>query len=326
MAAQRRVYAAVLGVIGLFVAIQLGALALVEPFLEAELQAVEDPTDPTNSVLFFGVLILATAGMLVAFRYGGQRAIRAAIVLVSGYLTWLVVDTLFGRLLEAAVGGTLSGPISVLAVGVPVLAGLGIIVGLTYYPEWYLIDAAGIVLGAGAAGIFGTSFGPFPALVFLTVLAVYDALSVYGTKHMLTLAEGMMNLNVPVLLVVPTVADYSFVTDEGPESTAADGDPAQRSALYIGLGDAVMPTILVASAATFFPDVGALSVPGLALNLPALGAMIGTVLGLLALMTLVLKGRPHAGLPLLNGGAIIGYLVAALAAGLSVSEAVGWPF
>jgi presenilin-like A22 family membrane protease len=37
----------------------------------------------------------------------------------------------------------------------------------------------------------------------------------------------------------------------------------------------------------------------------------------------VFKGRAHAGLPLLNGGAIAGYLVGAVAAGIPVVEALG---
>jgi presenilin-like A22 family membrane protease len=38
---------------------------------------------------------------------------------------------------------------------------------------------------------------------------------------------------------------------------------------------------------------------------------------------MVLKGRAHAGLPLLNGGSIAGYLVGALASGIPLVEALG---
>jgi presenilin-like A22 family membrane protease len=41
------------------------------------------------------------------------------------------------------------------------------------------------------------------------------------------------------------------------------------------------------------------------------------------LLWLVLKGRAHAGLPLLNGGAIAGYLLGAVLAGVSLVEALG---
>jgi presenilin-like A22 family membrane protease len=181
---------------------------------------------------------------------------------------------------------------------------------------------------------------------------VYDAISVYGTEHMLTLAEGVMDLKVPVVLVVPLSLSYSFLdeappaesgeddtgTDEGADPADEDdaamadggGDEAttpapddERDAFFIGLGDAVMPAVLVASAG-FFAPVGVSSlVPGIALTLPALTAIVGTNLGLLVLMYFVMQGRAHAGLPLLNGGAIGGYLVGALAAGIPLVQALG---
>ena len=43
-----------------------------------------------------------------------------------------------------------------------------------------------------------------------------------------------------------------------------------------------------------------------------LSAMFGSVIGFFVLMIFVLSGRPQAGLPLLNGGAILGYLFGAL--------------
>jgi presenilin-like A22 family membrane protease len=85
-----------------------------------------------------------------------------------------------------------------------------------------------------------------------------------------------------------------------------------------------MPTILVASAAFFAPAATpSLGIPGLALTLPALGAMVGTIAGLVVLLWLVAKGRAHAGLPLLNGGAIGGYLFGALVSGVPLLRAVG---
>jgi len=45
--------------------------------------------------------------------------------------------------------------------------------------------------------------------------------------------------------------------------------------------------------------------------------------GLLVLMRMVMKGRAHAGLPLLNGGAIGGYLLGSILAGIPLLEALG---
>jgi len=326
----KRAYVAVAATVGVFLLVQLGALALVEPFMEAGYQTVEDPSDPTNSVLYIGAILVATAVMLVALKFGVDQLLQGLIVFASVFLSFYVFSVVIPAVVT--VGG-----LNVLAVG----AALGLGVGLLAYPEWYVIDAAGIVMGAGAAGLFGISFGLLPALVLLVVLAVYDAISVYGTEHMLTLASGVMDLRLPVVLVIPLTLSYSFLEEEGPETISDDDaeetseaesddteeeppEPFERDAFFIGLGDAVIPSILVASAAFFRPgDAPLLDVPGLAVTVPALGAVLGTTVGLLVLMWMVMKGRAHAGLPLLNGGAIAGYLLGTLVAGIALVDAVG---
>ncbi|PSP72951.1 hypothetical protein BRC86_10780 [Halobacteriales archaeon QS_3_64_16] len=374
-----RVYAAVLATLGLFFTIQLGALALVQPFQRAGLQAVENPSDPANSFVYLGAILVATGVFLLAIKLDVKWLIRGLIVLSSGSIALYVFSVLVPPLLVVSIGGT---GLNALAVG----GALALALALLIYPEWYVIDGVGLVMGAGAAGLFGISFGPLPAILLLSVLAIYDAISVYGTEHMLTLAEGVMEIKVPVVLVVPLTLSYSYLDDsESGESDAdesdregegsAESDPDEptpaaeseawikdspenlgvepaanggavedtdpdssseddaeedddgdgfgnRDAFFIGLGDAVMPTVMVASAA-FFSPAPSLGVPAIALNLPALASLIGTLCGLVVLLWLVLKGRAHAGLPLLNGGAIGGYLLGALASGTSLVSAIG---
>jgi presenilin-like A22 family membrane protease len=329
-----REYRGVVFAVGLFLAVQAGALALVPAFTASGYQPVENPQDPTNSLLYL-VAILAMSGvMLAAFRYEFDWAVRLLIVGVSAWLSWYVF---------AAVASPLVAAVPAVAVAV----------GLLVHPEWYVVDTAGVLMGAGAAGLFGISFGLLPALVLLAALAVYDAISVYGTEHMLSLAEGVMDLNIPVVLVIPLSLSYSLLdespddetksadaergaaSDEADEPSAVEreaGDDADsaadeptegdRDAFFIGLGDAVIPAVLVASAATFSP-AAPLSVPYLGVNLPALLAATGTIGGLLLLLRWVMRGRPHAGLPLLNGGAIGGYLLGSVLAGVPLVEAVG---
>ena len=47
-----REYRGVAFVVGLFLVVQLGALALVPEFAESGYQAVENPDNPTNSLLY----------------------------------------------------------------------------------------------------------------------------------------------------------------------------------------------------------------------------------------------------------------------------------
>ncbi|MEF8888073.1 MAG: presenilin family intramembrane aspartyl protease PSH [Haloarculaceae archaeon] len=373
MNGRARVLAACGGIAAIFLCVQLGALALVDPLKAGGNQFVEDTGDPTNSVVYIALILVATAAMLAVIRLDLEWVLRGFVIFSGGYIAWYVFRVVAPGV-YVSVGGV---PVNVLAVALAV----GLAGALYVYPEWYVVDAAGIVMGVGAAGLFGINFGILPALVLLTVLAVYDAISVYGTEHMLTLASGVMDLRVPVVLVVPLTLSYSFLdadlpdpeaeeaeeaeeAGEQPDAAAADGghgnaveseragaaegghaeddegdveaneaepdtadgsdeDDYGRDALFIGLGDAVIPAVLVASAGFFLSGVPTLPVPGLALTLPAATAMVGTFLGLVVLLRMVLAGRAHAGLPLLNGGAIGGYLVGALASGLSLTQALG---
>jgi presenilin-like A22 family membrane protease len=322
--------------VAIFLAVQLGALALVGPFKTSGYQTVEDPSDPTNSLVYIGVILVFTAGMLLVIKLGVEWILRAIIIVTSGLLSLYVFSVVIPDVVTVTLGGT---AFNVLAWGAAALVALALLL----YPEWYVIDSAGVVMGAGAAGLFGISFGLLPAILLLAVLAVYDAISVYGTEHMLTLASGVMDLKIPVILVIPLSLSYSFIEDtvqatsegavnedEMSQETVDGGENAEqgasaedhsRDAFFIGLGDAVMPTVMVASAAFFSPAESLVS--GIALNLPALTAMVGTLVGLVVLLWMVMKGRAHAGLPLLNGGAIGGYLLGALASGIPLSKALG---
>jgi len=84
----------------------------------------------------------------------------------------------------------------------------------------------------------------------------------------------------------------------------------EREAMFMGLGDVIIPGILVASAFNFLPEGTILGMDSSLIV--ALGTLVGAVVGFVLLMRFVLKGNPQAGLPLLNGGAIIGYLISYL--------------
>ena len=340
-----REYRGVAVAVALFLLVQLGALALVETFFQQGYQAVEDPSDPTNSLLYIGAVLVATVFFLAAFKYDLDWIVRVVIVATSGMLSWYVFSAIVSPTAAAVLGA-------------------GIAIALWVYPEWYVVDTAGVLMGAGAAGLFGITFGLLPAIVLLSVLAVYDAISVYKTEHMLDLADGVMDLRIPVILVIPLSWSYSLldnvggdddneaddaetndvdVDDSGVDDSEVDDaeandvddassddpsddiapNPDSREAFFIGLGDAVIPGVMVASAAFFIPAEFRYEIALVTINTPALASLCGTLAGLLVLMSMVMKGKPHAGLPLLNGGAIGGYLLGALSVGIPLVEALG---
>ena len=188
------------------------------------------------------------------------------------------------------------------------ILGILLVALIRYYPEWYVVDAVGILVATGAIALIGISLAILPVLVLLAVLAVYDAISVYKTKHMISLADNVMEMRLPVLLIIPKEANYSFREQKGLKEELEGGE--KRSAMFMGLGDIIIPGILAVSAFTYLPE-GMIWGIGKPLMV-ALSTIIGGVAGFIVLMRFVMKGNPQAGLPLLNGGTILGYLVSYL--------------
>lgn len=276
--------------------VQLVAVALSEPFEVNEFKAFENPEDTTNVIYWIAIILVFTAFILVVIKKDQKWMIQAFILITVAWTLYYVFFGLFSMFLLPGMAMILTIVLSITLTAI-----------LYKFPEWYVIDLTGLLIGAGAASIFGISLAIIPVLVLLVLLALYDYIAVYRTKHMVTLAEGVMDLRLPILLVVPKKWNYSFINEKF--------DSDEREAFFMGLGDAVIPTILVISANTFI-KTGSYSVPLLgSINIPAIGAIIGTFLGFSLLMVLVMKGKPQAGLPFLNGGVIIGYIAGSLIAG-----------
>lgn len=260
--------------------------------------AFEDPTSIANPFIFIAILLVFTGFLLVLIKFDLKKVIAAII----GFSIFLTFGYIFAALVTAALGTTDFAMVVVLVLSILATALLYI------FPEWYVIDSLGILIGAGVASIFGVSLDILPVIILLALLAVYDAISVYKTKHMITLAEGVIDLKTPILFVVPKRRDYSFIRDGIGKLT----EGGERGAFIIGMGDLIMPSILVVSANVFLQGWRLLGI----INLPALGAIIGSLVGLGVLLSYVASGKPQAGLPPLNGGTILGFLVGWVLMGL----------
>ena len=269
--------------------VQILALAITPAISASGNRVFEDPTSIANPIAYMLLILVFTGLLLMAMKLKRGWIISGFILLSIAVSIYYVMVAFMSPLLALA----------------PTLA---IMLLLHFYPEWYIIDAFGILVCAGISSLFGLSMTILPALLLLVVLAVYDAISVYKTRHMISLAEGAIKIKAPMLFVVPKSLDYSFRIDQ--EISSSSDETRKRGAYFLGLGDAIIPTILVISASWSLPAGGFYG-----LSLPVLGAMLGTYLGFLLLMT-TSRDRPQAGLPFLNSGVILGFLVGCLAAGV----------
>jgi presenilin-like A22 family membrane protease len=271
----------------LFIVIQGLALLIAGPFEAAGIKAFENPDDPMNLIYIFIILLAVTAVILLISKFWKKQLIQVIILFAIGYTSIYVFYPLLAIVIPDFISIILSITVAAL-----------LVFTLYKYPEWYIIDICGIIIGAGAIAIFGASLGVLLVIILLIGLAIYDAISVYKTKHMIDLADTVMDLKLPVLLVIPKIRHYSLIREtKSLKQKLKEGE--ERDAFFMGLGDVVMPGILVAASFHFIDE-----------GLPiAFGVMIGTLAGFAILMTFVMKGKPQAGLPFLGGGAILGYLV-----------------
>jgi presenilin-like A22 family membrane protease len=275
----------------LLLAVEIGAILISLPVQAAGITAFEDPESLANPFIFIVILLVFTGFLLLLIKYGKKKWI-AAIIALSIFLTFVYIFTALVYVVTADpnLSTFLILTLSILATAL-----------LYKYPEWYVIDGLGILIAAGVAAIFGSSLEYYLVVILLVLLAVYDAISVYKTKHMITLAEGVIDLKTPILFVIPKRRDYSFIRD----GIGKLDDGGERAAFIIGMGDMIMPSILVVSANVFLKGW---RIAGI-INIPALGAIIGSLAGLSVLLYFVSSGKPQAGLPPLNGGTILGFFL-----------------
>jgi presenilin-like A22 family membrane protease len=275
----------------LFIIIDILALLLVAPLSNVGMFAFEDSGDPFNIVYFVAMMLVTTGAILLLrkFRRGDlvkwilRGTIWVSLFSTAYSLTWLFIDD----------------PAALI---ISLISSLSFIYVLSRWPRWYIVDTAALLLGSVTTAIVGISLNSSLVVALLAVLAVYDAISVYKTGHMLTLAETILGSGLPLMVVIPKTRGYGDM-EKIEIRKEAPPEGSERRGFYMGLGDLVLPSCLVVSIYWSLDWAG----------LPIMGAVIlGTLLGFVALSTLVAKGKPQAGLPFLCGGAILGWVISNL--------------
>jgi presenilin-like A22 family membrane protease len=178
---------------------------------------------------------------------------------------------------------------------------------------WNASMAIGI---AGIALSLGTALPPLVALSFLGVMAIYDIVAVYKTKHMVSMFKGLLAHGVVPAFILPEdprmllrrirpspLSGKSPSGDKYPSGHKSPlGDRPEGGVHLLGTGDLALPLLVVASAIPAGAPVVA-------------GAVIGMLLGFTATHAIFFgqtKPRPMAALPPIAAGTALGFLVGTL--------------
>ena len=294
----------------------------------------EEGTTQTSYILLELVLIGIFTFVIIWLARKNLEILIWLFIMFSLYLSLIYTAYPYIALAMEIINGTQEN-----AFFIALILDLLLMIILWRYPEWYIVNLVGILVGAGVITMIGISFVPTLIIIFMILAAIYDHWAVNGSKHMLELADTMIDLKLPILLVAPKEKGYSFLDEkegvmektiqrpsqedwDDPKIGAIKVEKTGRDALFMGLGDVIFPGMLIISTITFLPQTGPVlgSLPLTSffgwIHLDpltvGLGTLLGGLMGYLGLMTQVAKGKPQAGLPLLNGGAILGYFITGL--------------
>lgn len=217
------------------------------------------PEDPTASLQIFLYVIVMTGVLLILLKY--KFDIVITILISLGLLGGLSI-TLWGLIGEC-----------------------GLFIALPLFLFWIWkrgnIVLTNLILLLAVPGI-GSWLGSSPALGFINSLilliglTVYDIVAVFGTKHMVTLAEGAKG-KIPMMFTIPVGDRY----------------------LGLGTGDLVIPLVFTVSVLSDYSLINAIA------------ASLGGCLGLIILFLYILNKEDVTlpALPPIALGLILGFAV-----------------
>ncbi len=294
------------GTIIMFVLASILAIYFTDALTASGYQGSTSSSQSASYFIFYIVAtLLITAGILYMARKDRGREIRTVFIVVMVYIIFFVTLVLSNSVISVIFNAAtvnyfpipeftrqLTVDLYIIWLFPPVYFGYE----LFRKPNWIVVNVTGLIMSIGIAAIWSLFLGLYFAIALLILMAVYDYISVFKTKHMVTLAKVALDQNIPMLFVMPESKDFDMTNLKiGEES----GD---NKAVLLGFGDVAIPSVLVVSSAVYGSGISILF-----LLLPLFGGIAGMVY-----LMFFMKRRPAPGLPAINSGVLAGFAIAYL--------------
>ena len=227
------------------------------------------------AVLLIGVLLLSFSGVIV-------RLIEFLTSIVAMSVVFFVVLFSIGAQNADALAFLLS---------------LALYIARVAYVPFRNIIA--VIAAAGVGALIGFSIDPFPIIIFVILMAIYDIIAVWGTKHMVQFAKHFVTMQTSFTIGAEGVKE---VIRKKAGKIVRKLEPMH---LELGTGDLAIPAALAVSAY----KLGSVVFP--------LAAIIGALGGLYFILRRVqIEKRIYPAMPPIAVGSIIALLLAFLASSL----------
>lgn len=287
--------------IAAFLFVQLLALAVGSQFVAQKVSVVDNPADPANAGYFFAYVLFSAVMLLLLLKFYHGNLFFVALEFV---LLFFSLQILF----------------SLLAADGLVAAGAALLITLGRFKIPFIRSFLLLVASAVVGALLGSSLDILPAVIFSGLLAGYDVVAVFYTKHMVTLAKGLSERGAAFSIQI-TAEKKIEARRAGarPALKLPKGDGAYRQGIAtkvagpgaagrerdsvetieLGTGDLVIPAMLMVSSLKLDAAGG--------IPLHAIAAFAGSVIGMAALFWVLERQRGYwPALPPLVFGALLG--------------------
>jgi presenilin-like A22 family membrane protease len=230
----------------------------------------------------FGYIIATTAVILVLIRLKnvGKWLIKILEMFVVFVASWFTLDMLI--------------PLDIGYLSLGFFLAILLTAWKMSRPTIVSQDVAAVISGAGVGALLGASLGILPALIFMIILSCYDFISVFITKHMVTMAKALTER--PTAFTVAAPHKFKKLTYVGVKNAKT-----KFHVFQLGVGDMVMPLMFAVSVLGSFKLVNAIA------------SIIGSTVALMLLIYFMSKKpRPMPALPLITFGTFVGFLISLL--------------
>lgn len=234
---------------------------------------VEKPEEPSSSIIIFVYVLLATGLILIIIRLR-RFFLRILEAFAIFFASWLAFDVIL----------PFNG----------VIGAIALTAWKMLRPSVLSRNLAVIFSVAGAGAFIGSSLGILPVLIFVFILSVYDYISVFITKHMITIAKAIIETQSAFTISIP----HKF---KKPVTFKVAGKKIKKSfhVFQLGAGDILVPLIFSVSVLSRYTILNSIFV------------ILGSLASLGFLLYFVTKkpGRALPALPVISVGMLLGFLI-----------------
>ena len=179
---------------------------------------------------------------------------------------------------------------------------LALAAGLAWFfrPSVWLQNILMLLALVGVGSVFGVLLSPWPIMVFLLVVAVYDFLAVRFGYMMWMVKKLSQSDSLPAFIIPKTKSNWNQNLKSKNAHTIIEGEAAERDYSILGGGDIGFPLILMVSVYANYGYGNSLIV--------AAFSLVGLI-SAFVIQSLFLKGKPMPALPPIAVSSLIGLLI-----------------